>query len=88
MYGFPFQADAFEHERHASRRGIWFLVEDLRLRPNTTHDRAIATQHRHVTIANVEFDVFTLRERTLAVLSQLIPAPGDRAIVIEKNQRR
>ena len=62
MDGLPCRADPFEHQRHASRGGIWFLVEGLRLRPDTSHNRAVATQHRHVTIANVELDVFGLRE--------------------------
>ena len=88
MDGSPFRADPFEHERHASRRGIWFLVEGLRLRPNATHDRAPGSQHRQVTIANVELDVFSLRERTLAVLFELIPSLGHAAVVIEKNQLR
>ena len=88
MDRFPFHADPFEHQRHASRRGIWFVVEGLRLRPNTSHDRAVATQHRHVTIANVELYFFTLRERTLAVLLELVPSFGHAAVVIEQNQLR
>ena len=88
MHGLPIIADAFEDERHTSRRGIGLAVEGLRLRPDARDYGAIAPQHRDVPITNVELHVFALRERTLAILFQLIPSFGDGTVVVEEFQRR
>jgi len=88
MNGSPFQADALKNKSHAARRSVRLIVEGLRLRPHTGNHGPVAAEHRHVTIASVELDVFALRKRTLAIFLELIPSFSHAAVVIEENQLR
>jgi len=88
MHGLPVVADAFEDERHAAGSRVGLAVEGLRLRPEARYYGAVASQHGDVPIANIEFHIFALRERTLAIPFQLIPSSGNGTVVVEQHQRR
>jgi len=86
MNRFPRRADAFEHERHAARRGFRSALVVLRLRPKTSHNGSACSQHRYRNFAHVEFYILDFRVRTLTVLSHLVPALRDGAVVVEQTQ--
>ena len=67
VHSFPLRADAFENERHSSGSGVRLPVESLCLRPDAGDDCAITAKHGDVSIFNIEFHIFTLREGALAI---------------------
>ena len=88
MHGFPFGADSLKDQRHATRSGVRLALESLRLSPKTRHNRAISSEHLDVLVTNVELYLLRFRKGALAILSQLIPPLGDRAVVVKKNEVR
>ena len=88
MNGFPIFSYSLENQSHSARRRFRSSFVALRLRPKTSHYCAVAAQHGDRDIADVQFDVFHVSVRTLAVFPHLIPTAGYCPVVIKQNQAR
>ena len=75
-----------EHDGHAATIGFGRPAKSHRLGPLASYQGRITTQHRDAQIFYVELDVLHSRIRAFAVLLELVPASGYRAIVVEEHE--
>src|SRR6185369_659881 len=88
MNRLPRRSDALKHQRHAPGNSFRRAFVVLCLRPKTSDNSRISSEHRECDVAHVELHVFDFGIRALAIRAHLLPAFCYGAVVVEEIELR